>query len=539
MPIRGSETPLRRLLVLTAVLSALAVCSSASAAPVFYIWGKGWGHGIGMPQYGAYGYALHGKDYRWILAHFYQGTEPASASKTTIRVLLDARRTSVTIASPSRWTVEDGRGRSFELAGGSRTVGTALQVRAEGKRRQLTAPLTFRRANGGPLTIDGDVYRGKAVVRKPGGLLAIVNVLGLQPYLFGVVPGEMPADWHLEALKAQAVAARSYGLANRTTNSYFDVYDDTRDQVYGGVAWEKPRSNEAVRTTANEVRTYNGGLATTYFYSSSGGRTANNEDVWTTGSPVPYLRSVRDRWDTISPYHRWGPIRYSRAGLDARLGGNVAGALRDVLVNVTPSLRAGSIKINGSGGPTSMPGWEVRETLGLRSSWFRVGVVNIAAGRQSIERGEHVRLRGKARAVGVAWLERRASGGEWTKVRDLALNDEARFSTVVSPRRTSDYRVASLKGASYAVRVQVTAAVRFSKPSDRSGLSGLVSPAGAAAKVKVQRRAGGAWKTVGVGSTDSSGRFSIAFDLVDGAYRAIAIASGVRAGVSPTLRIVG
>jgi SpoIID/LytB domain protein len=397
--------------------------------------------------------------------------------------------------------------------------------------------VTFRRAGGGRLTVDGNRYRRSIVLRKPGGSIAIVNVLGLQPYLYGVVPWEMPAEWHPEALKAQAVAARSYGLANTTSGSYFDVYDDTRDQVYGGVEAEDPRTNAAVRATANEVRTYDGHLATTYFYSSSGGRTAANEDVWD-GTPVPYLRSVADPWDRNSPHHRWGPTRYSRTSLRAELGGYVAGTLRDIVVNVNPSRRAGSIKIYGSGGQTSMAGSLVRDTLSLKSSWFRVGVLNIAAGRPHIERGERVRLRGKARSVGDAWLERRTPGGTWTKVRDLELTTAARFSTTVRPPTTRSFRVKSARGASKAVRVEVSASVRFAKPADRSGLAGVVRPGHASSRVEIQRRAGQRWRTVKTGRTDGAGRFSIPFELVNGTYRAVATAPGVSPGVSPRLRIV-
>jgi stage II sporulation protein D len=527
----------RFVLALTAVL-ALAFCSSAAASPVFFVWGKGWGHGIGMPQWGAKGYADHGKDYTWILDHYYTGTEPGPATKTTIRVLLDVGRSSVVIASPSTWTIADADGKSFELAAGSKTFGSGLRVWINGARRTLSPPVTVRRP-AGPLTVDGRRYRGSIVLRKPTSALAIVNEVGLQPYLYGVVPWEMPADWHMEALKVQAVAARSYGLANTTSGTYFDVYDDTRDQVYGGFDAEHPRSNEAVQATANEVRTYNGNLATTYFYSSSGGWTANNEDVWPSGTPVPYLRSVRDYWDSLSPHHTWGPTRYSRASLDARLGGFVQGTLRDIVVDVNASRRAGAMIIHGSGGTSSMPGWQVRDVVDLKSSWFRVGVLNLLAGRGQIERGQSVRLSGKARAVGAAWLESRVNGGAWTKVKDLVVNEDARFATTVKPASTRSYRVASAKGASNPVSVTVTARVRFAKPSNRSGLSGVVAPAKRGTLVTVQRRAAGAWGEVARDRTDASGRFEASFELVDGTYRAMARAGGGAESVSPTLRIVG
>ncbi len=528
---------MRRLLVLTAALAVLAFCSSALATPVFYVWGKGWGHGIGMPQYGAQGYAIHGKDYRWILAHFYTGTEPGVASKTTIRALLDVGRSSVTLYSPTAWRIEDSNGKSFQLDAGAKTIGSDFKILVQGRNRSLAPPVTASRHDR-PISVGGRPYRGSIVLRRVSGLIAIVNHVGLQAYLQGVVPWEMPASWHPEALKSQAVAARSYGLANTTSGTYFDVYDDTRDQVYGGVDAEQPSTNAAVKATANEVRTYNGNLATTYFYSSSGGRTAASEDSWGDYA-IPYLRSVRDRWDTISPYHTWGPTRYSRASLDAALGGYVEGALRDIVTEINPSRRVEQMRMIGTGGNSSLAGWDVRNVLGLRSSWFRVGVLNIAASRKQIESGQPVRLVGKARSVGAAWLERRSPGGSWAKVQDLELTSDARFSTRVEPHMTREYRVNSAKGASDPVRVQVTAKVRFAKPFDRSGLAGVVVPGRAGAKVRVERRAGGEWQVVETGRTDAAGRFSLSFELQNGTYRAVASAPGAARGVSPQLRVVG
>lgn len=490
-----------------------------------------------MPQYGAQGFATHGKGYRWILGHYYTGTWAAKASKRTVRVLLEEGRTSVTVRSSTRWVVEDGRGRSWMLSPGSRTVGRDLRVRAGAKVRKLSPPVTFSRTNGGPMTVDGSLYRGEIVLRKQDGTLLLLNHVGLQPYLQGVVPGEMPADWHPEALKVQAVAARSYALASIVPGGKFDVYDDTRDQVYGGVAWEKPSTNAAVRATANEVRHWSGGLATTFFYSSSGGRTASNEDVWPGGSPLPYLRSVPDPYDSISPHHTWGPFRYSRNALDAKLGAHVIGRLRDIVVDVNASRRADSIRITGSGGKTSMEGWLVREVLGLKSSWLRVGVLDLRAERGTIKRGENVELRGLARAVGAARLERRLPGAEWKRSKDLALTKASRFVTSAGPRLTGWFRVGSRKGKGNAVLVRVATKVRFFKPDDRNSLAGFVRPAAAGIKIEIQRRTGGSWTEVAQGTTDASGRFDVALEVADGVYRARADAPGTELGTSPRLTV--
>jgi SpoIID/LytB domain protein len=527
----------RRLLAV-GVFSALAFCSSASAGPVFYVWGKGWGHGIGMPQYGAQGYAQHGKPYRWILAHFYPRTQVGQAGKSRIRVLLDAGRSRVTLNSPSTWTVSDGKGRSWELAAGARTVRPGLRLWIDGKRRRLVRPVTFRRTNERPIKVDGNLYRGVIVVRKPSSSLAIVNHVDLQPYLKGVIAQEMPPSWHPEALKAQAVAARSYALSHLTSGTYYDVYDDTRSQVYDGVYAEARSTNRAVAATAGEVRRYRGAIAETFFYSSSGGWTAANEDVWGS-APIAYLRSVADPWDRISPHHSWGPARYSRAALDAALGGYAPGTLRDAVVRVNRSRRADSVRITATGGRSSLSGEQLRYLLGLKSSWFRIGVLNLVPGRSTLVYGNRVALRGLARSVGKAWLETRRPGGAWRKLRDLDLGASSRFSTLVGPRAHRAYRVRSARGASNSRFIRVATKVLFAKPTDRTKLAGIVRPRRTGLTVTIQRRRrDGSWVAVARGKTNADGDFSIAFQVTNGTYRTLATVSGLVRGVSPILRVV-
>src|SRR5437764_248836 len=144
-------------------------------------------------------------------------------------------------------------------------------------------------------------YRGSLRVKTTGSALQVVNVLGLESYLLGVVPSEMPNRWPAEALAAQAVVARTYALAHLAKGGDYDLYPDTRSQVYGGIAAEAPSSNAAVNETANQIVLYDGEPANTFFSSSSGGKTANVQDVWSS-PPVPYLVSVPDPYDTLSPH---------------------------------------------------------------------------------------------------------------------------------------------------------------------------------------------------------------------------------------------
>ena len=121
------------------------------------------------------------------------------------------------------------------------------------------------------------LYRGAIELRTDGGGLTAINVLDLDTYVRGVVAGEMPSSWPLEALKVQAVAARTYALATRKAGGLYDQYPDTRSQVYRGVTGESVRSDAAVRATAGRIVTYAGQPAVTYYFSTSGGQTEDIE----------------------------------------------------------------------------------------------------------------------------------------------------------------------------------------------------------------------------------------------------------------------
>ncbi|MFS0674129.1 SpoIID/LytB domain-containing protein [Ornithinibacillus sp. 179-J 7C1 HS] len=153
-------------------------------------------------------------------------------------------------------------------------------------------------SENGVIKINGNQYRGIGEVAfNSSGTLAGINELPLEEYLYGVVPRELPPNPYneLEAQKSQAVAARTYaigGLGKRSADGY-DLLPTTSDQVYGGYDAEHPISTQAVQETAGVVATYNGELIDAVYHSTSGGFTANNEDVWNS-DPIPYLRGVPD-----------------------------------------------------------------------------------------------------------------------------------------------------------------------------------------------------------------------------------------------------
>jgi stage II sporulation protein D len=370
---------MRRLLAATALGACLCAPAAADAAATWTIKGAGWGHGIGMSQYGAYGQAQQGRNYQQILEHYYSGTVVARASTRTIRVLLHASRSSVSFSgatsagtktlSAAKTYVARPRGAGIVLASGGRRVATFTSAPV-----RITSSRGYVRLGGTAMNgLTSGNYRG-ALELRPGtsGGVTAVNALSLDQYVMGVVPGEMPSSWHPEALKAQSVAARSYALATDRGGSVFDQYPDTRSQVYRGMSGEASTTNDAVRATPNEVVAYNGQVVATFFFSTSGGHTENIENVWG-GSPVPYLKGVDDPYDSISPRHRWriGPL--SRRSITARFGSLCRGSFRALKVRdrgVSP--RIVSADVICSGGTTRATGAQLRTALGLYDSWFRV-----------------------------------------------------------------------------------------------------------------------------------------------------------------------
>jgi SpoIID/LytB domain protein len=370
---------------------------------------------------------------------------------------------------------------------------------------------------------------------KPAGRgLQVVNVVALDSYLRGVVPSEMPNRWPAEALAAQAVVARTYALAHLHGGD-FDVYSDTRSQVYGGIAAEAASTDDAVAETAGQVVLYNDELADTFFFSSSGGRTANVQDVWG-GDAVPYLVSVSDPYDTLSPYHNWGPFRFGSVALAKKL--KVPGRVVDFRANVAPSGRVRTLTLIGTGGQRTVTGAAVRSALGLRSTWFRLGLLSLTAQTKTVAYGSTGRLAGVARGTSSVTLEERPYGGSWRSAGRLNVANGA-VTVTVHPRLTTDYRLQSGGFRSGVVRVSVSPTVDLSAGTDFASVSGQVHPVLAGASVEIQRLDGSNWGTVATTSTDSNGAFSVALNLSPGSYRARAtIGHGWAVGISQTLVVV-
>jgi stage II sporulation protein D len=535
-----------RLMRRSLLLASLLVLVAGAAAPAdgrrttspgptgatFVFTGHGWGHGVGMSQYGAYGYAQHGFGYAKIVAHYFPGTELGAAPVTRVRVLLASGMAKLKIGSTDDFTVRDSAGETHDVAAGMYTLTPALKLRLLGqdKATALPGPVTFL-PGPSPLALTRR-YRGSIQVDVTNGKLRAINVVGLEQYLYGVVPSEMPFSWHSEALKAQAVVARSYALAVRKTGP-FDLYPDTRSQVYLGLDHERPATSAAVDATAGKVVLYDGQVAKTYFFSSSGGRTASSQDVW--GTAVPYLVSVPDPYDSISPYHDWGPFAFTGAKLGRVL--RAPGRLIDIQPELNSSGRVSSLTVVGTNGSVAVAAGNLRRRLGLRSTWFSVGVLSLTAPPATVVYGSSTRLSGLARGLGEVSLQQRSTSG-WQDVARVAATKDGRVNLRIKPTATTQYRLASGKVAAAAVRVPVAPLVRLYPPRTQDELRGYMRPILPGSPASIQRQTGTSWTTVARATIADSGTFAAKLRLVDGTYRArVAPGHGFVAGTTPILQV--
>lgn len=363
-----------------AVAVVAAVVPSARAD--YRITGHGFGHGVGLAQYGAMGYARAGQGHPWILRQYFTGTRLESVAPARMRVRLKetsaGRVTGATLARAA-----NGRRVTLDAARTYRFIPwradglEAVDLRTGRTRAHVPAPL--RLTGGAPLRVLGPAdngvldgrYRGAIVLSRSATRVLVVDDVELEQYLYGVVPAEMPSGWPAAALRAQAVTARSYALTSLAPTAPFDVYADTRSQVYRGVVGERATTTAAVRATRRIAVTAGGAVAHTLFHSSSGGRTAAIEDVFG-GPPVTFLRSVEDPYDRLSPYHDW-TVTLTDADAAVLLRTVCDGELVDVTVmQRTPGGRAAVVRITGTLGVRDIDGRAARSLLGLRSTWFDV-----------------------------------------------------------------------------------------------------------------------------------------------------------------------
>jgi stage II sporulation protein D len=515
-------------LVVAAV--ACGTAGTARAASALIVTGHGWGHGVGMSQWGAYGYALHGWKYRRILSHYYPGTKLSQEGDLRVRVLLAQRASAVTVGCATPMVVTDGRRLTRKLEAGTYGVGPRLvfPVRRNGGGFSFGRVAVLNCAHA-PLTLDGREYHGTLVLRSQGGGVSVVNGLPLDTYLRGVVPSESPSHWPLAALEAQAVAARSYAVAELRRTSWYDLVPTTADQVYGGVRAERPRSDHAVYATLGQVLTWNGQVARTYYSSSSGGRTEAVQDAWPGSAPIPYLRSVPDPYDSYSPRHDWGPYNFSATTLAGRLG--LGSAVESVRVQRDDSLRAESVVFHlASGAVVRRSATQVTRTLHLLSTWFSIGQLQLSASSTHVLYGSAVTVAARATDVKGALLQQRSRNGAWLTLRQLHRPAQIRLQ----PRASTVFRVVAPGTNGMSVPVAVAPRVQVHAQSPRL-LAGEVSPRPDAA-VAVWRLVRGRWRVVAHPILDATGRFRTPLQLRPVEYR-ITVAAGRLAAAQTSLHV--
>ncbi len=294
-----------------------------------------------------------------------QNGKRISADKNYVRVLVAKSRERVTVEATSRMKIVDLKSGVPIYSGGPKRA----QLSAE----KLSKPVLIESANG-PITVNGKPYRGSVEIHNQFGTLLAINVLRMDEYLYGVVPSEISKSWSNEALKAQAVAARTFVFHHigRGGKQVYDVDGTTSFQVYKGMVVESDRTNRAVDATSGEIITYNYQPIVSYFHSTCGGKTSSGRDVFS-GSDSAYLASVRCPYCAPSPHYEWTV----RLGLDeirryVRKSYPSLGRIRGITFRKTEG-RVVSVIIRHAGGTLSISGNKFRLQFPdkmIRSTYF-------------------------------------------------------------------------------------------------------------------------------------------------------------------------
>ena len=213
-------------------------------------------------------------------------------------------------------------------------------------------------------------YRGALVARNQSGSLLVINQLGVEPYVKGVVANEVPSSWPKQALRAQAVVARSYALATDRERAVRPLRRHPQPGLRRPLLGDRDHQ-PSCRCDRGEVVKYNGETAITYYFSTSGGLTENSEFGFSGGNAIPYLKSVEDPFDDASPVHNWTET-YSDEKMESELTGLFSGRLEKIeVIERGRSPRIVRARVVGSSGSQTVTGDTLRARLELRSTWAR------------------------------------------------------------------------------------------------------------------------------------------------------------------------
>ena len=223
-----------------------------------------------------------------------------------IGIILDEE--SVTIGSSRDFFVYDSAGKKLKLTKGTVSISCSQRGAQIGK-HNLSLPIRIEPSNG-VIFVNSKPYRGYLVLKKSGKRINVINVLGIEDYIKGVLPKEVSCDWHTEALKAQAVISRAYAISNLNRHSAqgFDLCSTTHCQVYGGLGAETKKTNQAVSETNGEIVTYQGKPAQTVFHAACGGHTEDPKYIWGWKETPPYLKGVKCRYCGKSLHTKWAQV---------------------------------------------------------------------------------------------------------------------------------------------------------------------------------------------------------------------------------------
>ncbi len=380
------------------LVAALGPAAPGRAADSFTFFGAGFGHGLGMSQWGAYGLAQEGWTHDRVLTHFYSGTKivPADAPPTTLRIGLVQAKTKIrltassgkvdlrignyrtgdivgTIPSGDTWTIRVSNQAYKILDASGHLVGTtvggpnedlfATYVPHDSHVKVVEAGHTYNRGY-----LEFNIYNCDASCQ-----MRVILPIAPQEYLYGL--GEVPSSWPMQAMEAQADAARTYAFTKAAAGQHRPgcncaLYATSVDQVYAG--WDKEggpdggRWVKAVDSTDNEVVNYKGSMIDAFYMSSSGGYTENNENVWG-GTPVGYLRGVCDPGDytTANPSATW-TVTKTAAEVTRALGLSIGTVTKFTDAVRGVSGRLISITVVGDQGSATISGATLRSNLSLR-----------------------------------------------------------------------------------------------------------------------------------------------------------------------------
>jgi stage II sporulation protein D len=343
-----------------ALLGGIAPATAADGPAIVVISGRGWGHGVGMAQDGAYWMGRGGATTNRILGQFYPGTALGRATGT-VRVVLGKPVPVLTVVAPEGAIVQ-----GVDPAGATRDIapGAAMSFAAAGSGATWVMP-----PDGAVVRIGNRGYRGALQLLPTMGGLKVINQLDVEQYLLGMGEVRDPS-WPAASLRAQAVAARTYALRAMTLSG--EICDDDRCQVYLGQQAEYSAMTKAVSDTRRMVLLYRGGLAATYYSANGGGVTATAAEEFG-GDDLPYLRAA--------PYPTRDPnpwvVKAGSGELASRL--SYPGSLTDVTVSAAgPSGRAETVVLDGSAGRMSIGASRFAAKLGLRSTLFTIAIERAA-----------------------------------------------------------------------------------------------------------------------------------------------------------------